>query len=407
MPASNESIDDLMMLVISSERMAIGCLLQGARSELVPQPLEAAPDAPVEKAVTDSHDDAAQQGRVDGGLERDLPACQLLEAGGDRPDLVGSQGGGTRRGGVGQSIAFVIEPPEFDGDAWQLLDPAAPDEQQDEVADGSAQRGEDLLSDGHALLERDRRVGEDALQLAGRRGRGGGLELLAPRIDRTVTQGDLERGVGVAARGGVASGHQLLEPPAGPLVSARKSETRRFSRSPVMVSPTTLPAARRARSATSLRTSEMARTFSDSISAAARSRIRSRSAFVAAMSASRVSWATFCARARISFASRRAPSSAPQRSHSALSRSRRACSASRSPSSIRALRSVRIFAMGLNANFQMIARNRTKLAAAMITWNRLIWNNASVAFKRTASCPALTATERRSTMASPCLSAAR
>ena len=74
--------------------------------------------------------DAAQEGRVDGGLERDLATCQLFEAGGDRPDLVGSQGRGARGGGVGQSIALVVEPPELGGDAWQLLDPAAPDHEQ-------------------------------------------------------------------------------------------------------------------------------------------------------------------------------------------------------------------------------------------------------------------------------------
>ena len=54
------------------------------------------------------------------------------------------------------------------------------------------------------------------------------------------------------------------------------------------------------------RSSAIARCFSASISAAARSRRRSSSSRVAAMSASRVSWATFWARARISFASRRA-----------------------------------------------------------------------------------------------------
>ena len=65
-------------------------------------------------------------------------------------------------------------------------------------------------------------------------------------------------------------------------------------------------------------------TFSASISAVARTRIRSSSARVAAISASRVSWATFWARARMSFASRRASVRAATRSCSALSRSRRA-----------------------------------------------------------------------------------
>jgi len=84
-------------------------------------------------------------------------------------------------------------------------------------------------------------------------------------------------------------------------VLRKNSSTSRRSRSLVIVSPTTRLAASRARSATSARTSVIARTFSASMSAAARARSRSSSSFVAAISASRVSWATFWARDRMSF----------------------------------------------------------------------------------------------------------
>ena len=83
-----------------------------------------------------------------------------------------------------------------------------------------------------------------------------------------VAHGHLEGRLGVAARGRLSTSHQSDEPRTAE--PSRNSSTRRRSRSLVMVSPTTRPAACRARSATSARTSEMARAFSASISAAAR-----------------------------------------------------------------------------------------------------------------------------------------
>jgi hypothetical protein len=71
---------DLMMLVISSDRMAIAAdLLEGARDELVPQPLEATPDAPVDQAVTDADDETAKQTGIDLDVERDAAAGGLLQ----------------------------------------------------------------------------------------------------------------------------------------------------------------------------------------------------------------------------------------------------------------------------------------------------------------------------------------
>src|SRR5215203_3597988 len=122
-PASNESIAFLRMLVISSERMAMECLLQSARGELVPEPLEAASDAPVDESVADTDDDTPENLRVDGRFEQDPVARHLLEPGRDRPDLVGSEGSRARRAGVAESVAPVVEPAELGGDARQLLDP--------------------------------------------------------------------------------------------------------------------------------------------------------------------------------------------------------------------------------------------------------------------------------------------
>ena len=158
---------------------------------------------------------------------------------------------------------------------------------------------------------------------------------------------------------------------------ARNSSTSRRWRSSDIVSPTTRPAAARARSVTSDRSSPIARCFSASMSAAARSRMRSSSSRVAVMSASRVSCATFWARARMSLASRRASDSVATRSASADSRSRRACSASLRPCSMRDWRSASMPVTGLSANVQMSTRKTRKLIALTITQNRLTWNSAA------------------------------
>src|SRR3972149_3248988 len=65
-PTSKASMADLMMLVMSWERRAMGgILLEGARGEPAPQPLQAASDTPVDQAVAEPHDEAAEQARID------------------------------------------------------------------------------------------------------------------------------------------------------------------------------------------------------------------------------------------------------------------------------------------------------------------------------------------------------
>src|SRR6478752_7541646 len=117
-PASNPSIADLMMLVISSERMAIGWdLLEGAsaRHELVPQAFEAASDAAVDQSVADTDDEAADEVGVDLEVELDAAAGELLQPRGDGTNLVLRQGRCAGGGGEDDALAGVVEPPELGG----------------------------------------------------------------------------------------------------------------------------------------------------------------------------------------------------------------------------------------------------------------------------------------------------
>src|SRR6476659_6808655 len=94
-PASNPSIADLMMLVISSERMAIGWdLLEsaGARHELVPQAFEAASNAAIDQSVADTDDEAAEEVGIDLEGELDAAAGELFKPCGDGADLILRQG---------------------------------------------------------------------------------------------------------------------------------------------------------------------------------------------------------------------------------------------------------------------------------------------------------------------------
>ena len=232
------------------------------------------------------------------------------------------------------ALAGVVEAAELRRDARQLLDPAAPEQQHDEVEDRAADdRAEGRL--GHrrrGVSSGDGRVGEHAARPSASATIGAG-QRPAPRARPRPCRRAGRPGRRPPRSGGRRSSRRAIssfDSVRRPR-SRRNSSTRRRWRSSVIVSPTTGRPPARARSATSARSSAIARSFSASISAAARTRSRSSSSRVAAMSASRVSWATFWARARISFASRRASPSVATRSGSAFSRSRRACSASSGP----------------------------------------------------------------------------
>src|SRR3954454_42533 len=264
---------DLMMLVISSDRMAmVGRLLEGARDELVPQPLEATPDAPIDQAVADADDETAQQAGVDLHFERDPAARGLFKPRGELPDLVLGELGRRRSGGMRDPLAPVIEPPVLGGDAGQVLDPAAAKQQPDEIGSSPGHAvPEQFVEGGRPALDRDRWVGEyvERALIAGEAR--GNVEIGPPRFERAVTRRHLEGGFGVAACSSVSPSHQFLASPSC-VEAARNSLTRRPCRSSVIDSPTTRLAAARARSATSARSSPMARCLSGSISSGAGSR---------------------------------------------------------------------------------------------------------------------------------------
>ena len=135
----------------------------------------------------------------------------------------------------------------------QLMDPAAPEHQPIRLRTGLLT---DLAEDGLAPSPSRDSSGAAGLasirptSLVGRDARGR-VELGPPRLDRVVTHGHLEGGLGVAAWRPVSSVGAISSSSRPTPAVLRNSSTRRRWRSSVIVSPTTLPAASRARSATS------------------------------------------------------------------------------------------------------------------------------------------------------------
>ena len=66
-------------------------------------------------------------------VELDAAAGQLFHPRGQGPDLVRAQGRGAGGCGEGDALTGVVETSELRGDARQLLDPAAPEHQTDQV----------------------------------------------------------------------------------------------------------------------------------------------------------------------------------------------------------------------------------------------------------------------------------
>src|SRR5690349_14397440 len=381
--ASNVSIADLMMLTISSDLMAIGyswaCwrarALRGARHEAFSEALEATPDAGVIEGVADADGEPADQRFVDLDPEVDGSTGHLGDLALQGSGLVAGERHRRPREGLDDAALRVQEAVVLGRDAGKAIDPASLDEQSDELAHRLGHAGrKHPVDELEALAQRSRRIPDDVAGLLTRQHLDGEVKAARVCVERVVARGQLERGLGVAApRGLGCPGHGRAAYFAVPEVgSARNSSTRRRWRWSVMVSRTTRPAAWRASSATSPRSSASARPFSASISSVARTRIRSSSSRVAAMSASRVSWATFWARARMSFASRRASASVVRRSCSAFSRSWRACSASRRPCSIRSRRAASMPLTCLpKARYRIVANTR-KFAEATAIPKQLI-----------------------------------
>ena len=149
--------------------------------------------------------------------------------------------------------------------ARQVADPATLDEQAHEPQRARTDPGLEQRRDHpEALGQRDGGTVDDGRDLGPGEHVGGQHEVVAPAIELAVAQGDLEGRLRVPAAGRGRSCHQPADPPAAG--SARKSATSLRWRSPVIDSPTTRPAAARARSVTSPRSSATARWRSASIS---------------------------------------------------------------------------------------------------------------------------------------------
>src|SRR5437773_411970 len=82
------------------------------------------------RAIADPYDQATQQAGIDLDVELDAAAGELLHPLGERPDLVRAERRGAGGGGEGDALADVVETTELVREAWQLLDPAAPEEQE-------------------------------------------------------------------------------------------------------------------------------------------------------------------------------------------------------------------------------------------------------------------------------------
>src|SRR6185369_16510388 len=134
--ASNVSIADLMMLTISSERMAIESpWLAGARHEALAKPLEAAPDAGVIEGVADADGQPADQRCVDLDPEVDGSTGHLGDLAHERIGLRLGERSCRGRDGLDHAPHLVQEPVVLRGHGREAVDLAVRDEQADELAD--------------------------------------------------------------------------------------------------------------------------------------------------------------------------------------------------------------------------------------------------------------------------------
>ena len=281
------------------------------------------PHAGIDESVADADGQPADQLGVDRRRDLDAPLGRGLRCARRRPQA--------RQVRVSWAlVTFAMTTPcsrstiwrELVRDARQDRQPAPPGQQEDQVAGQGAHPGsQQARDDGAAVHPGDRRVVHD-------RGRGiradelhGQAKLRQPRVERPVAAGDLAaqpRRSGAPRSSGRPSGGRLVgraPPAAGPPTadSARNSSTRRRCRSLLIVSPTTRPAASRARSATS------ARRVGDRPDLLGLDLGRRALAHPLQLLAGRgdvrvaLSWASFWARSRISRASRRAALSSADR----------------------------------------------------------------------------------------------
>src|SRR5687768_12957712 len=117
-PASNSSIADLMIVVISSERVAISYsrvlfTVSGARRKAISESFETAAHTAVDEQVADPHLDSAQESGVDLRLQLHPAAGHLLEPAAQSGQLVSVQLRGAGCVRLHDPLAAVVETAEL------------------------------------------------------------------------------------------------------------------------------------------------------------------------------------------------------------------------------------------------------------------------------------------------------
>src|SRR5215212_287372 len=218
--ASKVSIADLMMLTISSERMAIWKIswcawraraLPGARHEAFAEPLEAAPDAGVIEGVADADGEPPDQRWVDLDPKLDSRARHLGELALERLGLVDGERERRLRKRVDHAFLAVEQAAVLRGHVAELIDLATLDEEVHQAANGLGHAIlEDAVDDGLPLARRQGRIVEEVLGRLRRRQVDGQLEVVRELLEARLANA-LEQRFGVAARGGgMGLGHQVL-----------------------------------------------------------------------------------------------------------------------------------------------------------------------------------------------------
>src|SRR6185503_489719 len=232
---SNVSIADLMMLTISSERMAIGdswCAgrartLADARHEALAEPLEATPDAGVIEGVADANGEPADQRFVKLDVKVHASTRHLGHLLLEHRCLFFRQR--PRRAGdrVNGPALLVQHVAELRRDLGKLLDPASPDQQADQIHDRLRHLTvEPRVDDVVALAEGAAQVAQDRQPFVVSQERGGEIEAGGVLVELAACE--LEGRLGVASRcGRVLGGHPAPDwlEPGKP--SARNSSTSR------------------------------------------------------------------------------------------------------------------------------------------------------------------------------------
>ena len=137
-----------------------------------------------------------------------------------------SSGSGRRArgGGVGQPVALVVEAGNSAATRGSCSIRPRRTRSRTRLRTGWLRSANTRSAASIRCSSGHRRVGERAHQRVVRRGGGGSVELATPDLDGPVAEPDLEGGLRVAARRGVAAGHQLA-------VSRRRPSRRAAARS--------------------------------------------------------------------------------------------------------------------------------------------------------------------------------